>query len=98
MYVVDESGNLIIGIPAKGFNFSNPDGRAPHPTLIGGDPQVKAAGTIDIRGGKIYKVDNASGHFKPTAESLKIAEQLFKEKFPSNSFANDFQGFIPYGN
>ncbi|WP_406845352.1 fibronectin type III domain-containing protein [Flavobacterium soyae] len=99
MYVIDESDNLIIGTRAKSFEFSNPPGKAPHPTLIGGEnPQVKAAGTISFKGGKIYKVDNASGHFKPSVESLKEAEEIFRKKFPTNSFTNDFQGFVPYGN
>lgn len=98
MYVIDESDNLIIGTRAKGFNFSNPDGKAPHPTLLGGNPKVKAAGTIEFRGGKIYKVDNSSGHFKPSAESLKVTEGIFKKKFSANSFTNDFKGFISYGN
>ena len=50
----------------------------PHPTLIGGEnPQVQAAGIVEIRGGQIYKVDNASGHYKPSNESLKVAEEAF---------------------
>jgi len=99
IYVIDENGNLIIGTRAKGFNFSKPDGKAPHPTLIGGsDPVVQAAGTIEFRGGKIYKVDNVSGHYKPSAESLKKAEEIFRKDFPANSFDKDFKGFIPYGN
>jgi hypothetical protein len=98
MYAVDESGNLIIGTRAKGFNFSTPDGKAPHPTLIGGaNPKVKTAGTIDFRGGKIYKVTNSSGHFKPSNESLLVAEEIFRSKFPTNSFRKDFQGFVQHG-
>lgn len=88
MYVVDEGGNIIIG--TRGGQ------RMPHPTLIGGEnPQVKAAGIVDIRGGQIYKVDNASGHFKPSAESLKAAEEAFS-KLPSNAFRNNFQGYVPF--
>jgi hypothetical protein len=66
--------------------------------ISGADPKVQAAGTIEFRGGKIYKVDNASGHYKPSAESLKKAEEIFKRDFPANSFTNDFKGFIEYGN
>ena len=56
MYVVDMDGNIIIG--TRGGQ------RMPHPTLVGGsNPQVQAAGIVEIRGGKIYSVNNASGHF-----------------------------------
>lgn len=97
MYVVDEVDNIIIGTRAKGFDFSVPDGKAPHPTLIGGvDPTVKTAGIIEFRAGKIYKVDNVSGHFKPSAQSLQNAQPLFNQKFTPNNFADNFQGFIPF--
>ena len=99
MYVIDENDKLIIGTRAQHTDFSNPLGKAPHPTLIGGaDPKVQAAGTVEFRGGKIYKVDNASGHYKPSAESLKKAEEIFKRDFPANSFDKDFKGFVEYGN
>jgi hypothetical protein len=99
MYVIDESDNIIIGTRTNGLNFSNPDGKAPHPTLIGGsDPTVKTAGIIEFRGGKIYRVDNVSGHFKPSAQSLQNAQPIFFQKFDPNNFTNDFQGFIPFSN
>ncbi|RCX18763.1 RHS repeat-associated protein [Anaerobacterium chartisolvens] len=89
MYVVDPQGNIIIG--------SRGGQHMPHPTLIGGsNPQVQAAGIVEIRGGKIYKVDNASGHFKPGAGSLDAAQGAFS-KLPSNVFSKDFQGYVPYG-
>ncbi|MEC7263577.1 MAG: hypothetical protein VXW38_07535 [Bacteroidota bacterium] len=76
-----------------------PNEKAPHPTLIGGvDPVVKTAGIIEFRAGKIYKVDNVSGHFKPSAQSLQNAQPIFYQKFTSNNFADDFQGFIPFSN
>jgi hypothetical protein len=88
MYVVDTSGNIVIG--TRGGQ------RMPHPTLIGGsNPQVQAAGIVDIRGGKIYSVDNASGHFKPGNGSLQSAEGAFGN-LPSNSFHTDFQGYVPF--
>ena len=63
MYVVDTNGNIIIG--------SRAGQHMPHPTLVGGqNPSVQGAGIIDIRGGKIFSIDNASGHFKPDASSL----------------------------
>ena len=85
MYVVDESGEIIIG--------TRSGQRMPHPTLVGGaDPQVRAAGIVDIRGGRIYSVDNASGHFKPGAESLENAQNAFSQ-LPPGSFHKDFQGY-----
>jgi hypothetical protein len=88
MYVVDKNGDITIGTRAGR--------RMPHPTLIGGvDPQVRAAGIVDIRGGQIYKVDNASGHFKPDAETLRAAEEAFR-KLPDKAFRGDFQGFRPF--
>lgn len=89
MYVVDMDGNIIIG--TRGGQ------RMPHPTLVGGrNPQVQAAGMIEIRGGKIYSINNASGHFKPSIESLEVAEDVFSN-LPQNIFSKDFQGYLPYG-
>ena len=89
MYVVDMDGNIIIG--TRGGQ------RMPHPTLVGGsNPQVQAAGMIEIRGGKIYSINNASGHFKPSIESLEVAEDVFSN-LPQHIFSKDFQGYLPYG-
>lgn len=88
MYVVDTNGNIIIGTRAGQ--------KMPHPTLVGGEnPQVKAAGIVEIRGGQIYKIDNSSGHYKPSTESLKAAEEVFG-KLPSSAFSPSFQGYVPY--
>lgn len=89
MYVVDMDGNIIIG--TRGGQ------RMPHPTLVGGsNPQVRAAGIVEIRGGKIHSINNASGHFKPSVESLGIAEDAFSN-LPQNIFSQNFQGYLPYG-
>ncbi|WP_097007021.1 hypothetical protein [Lacrimispora amygdalina] len=89
MYAVDMDGNIIIG--TRGGQ------RMPHPTLIGGEnPQVQAAGMVEVRGGKIYSIDNASGHFKPSNECLKTAEDAFGN-LPQNIYSKDFKGFLPYG-
>ncbi len=89
MYVVDMEGNIIIG--TRGGQ------RMPHPTLVGGsNPQVQAAGIVEIRGGKIYSINNASGHFKPSVESLRIAENAFSN-LPQNIFSQNFKGYLPYG-
>lgn len=88
MYVIDESGNIIIGTRAGQ--------RMPHPTLIGGaDPKVLGAGIVDIRGGRIYSVDNASGHFKPGAGSLDAARKAFG-KLLDSAFHRNFQGYLPF--
>lgn len=56
MYVVDMDENIIIG--TRGGQ------RMPHPTLVGGSsPQVRVAGMVEIRGEKIYSINNANRHF-----------------------------------
>lgn len=93
MYVVDDAGDIIIGTRAR--NIANTP--MPHPTLVGGaNPQVRAAGIVDIRGGRIYLVDNASGHFKPGSGSLGAAEEAFKRLLPDSAFHKNFQGFLPW--
>lgn len=88
MYIVDQKGNIIIG--------TRNGERMPHPTLIGGkDPQVLGAGIVDIRAGKIYSIDNASGHYKPGTESLNAAKDAFG-KLPEKYFSKDFQGYKQY--
>ncbi|KFK92338.1 MULTISPECIES: hypothetical protein [unclassified Serratia (in: enterobacteria)] len=65
--------------------------------LFGGkNPQVLGAGIVEIRGGKIYSVDNASSHFKPGTGSLEAAKDAFG-KIPDNYFSKDFKGYKPYG-
>jgi hypothetical protein len=101
-YVVDKDGDVIV---AK--RMSEPvmrPGRAtgmPHPTLIGGrDPVVLAAGDVEIRGGKIYRVDNQSGHFQPPRKALsttlkgfmKLPAQVFDPRFHAESVHYDEAG------
>jgi len=89
MYVVDTNGNIIIG--------SRAGQHMPHPTLVGGqNPSVQGAGIIDIRGGKIFSIDNASGHFKPDASSLTNVQNAFNQ-LPLNVFHRNFQGYLPLG-
>lgn len=88
MYVVDLNGNIIIGTRAGGH--------MPHPTLIGGqDPMVKAAGIVDIRAGRIYYIDNASGHFRPSKSSLNSAKEAFESLDPKG-FHPSFQGYVDF--
>jgi len=97
MYVIDQEGNIIIGTRAKDIAT----GRTlhmPHPTLIGGEnPVVQGAGIVEIRGGKIYSIDNVSGHFKPGSGSLDAVKGVF-DQLPQNVFHKDFLGYILFGN
>lgn len=81
-YVMDEKGNIIFSIRN---NPNNPFSRAPHPTLIEGkDPKVKCAGMIEFRGGKIYGIDNKSGHYRPNIKSLKKVEEALNKLYKKN--------------
>ena len=89
MYVVDTNGNIVIG--------SRAGQHMPHPTLIGGtNPTVQGAGIVEIRGGKIYSIDNASGHFKPDSSCMTSVQNAFGQ-LPSNVFHKDFQGYSTVG-
>ena len=73
-FVVTESGDLLVTPHSvKGVEIS-------HAVLSGGQP-VLAAGQADIAaaGGKFLGIDISphSGHFKPTAESLRKAREAF---------------------
>ena len=85
-YVIDANGNIVIG--------SRAGQRMPRPTLIGGEnPTVIGAGIVDIRGGRIFSVDNASGHFKPGPRSLDTAHEYYG-KLPQGAFHPNFQGYL----
>jgi hypothetical protein len=88
-YVVDaKTGRIVIG--------TRGGARMPHPTLLGGpNPTVKAAGIVDIRGGRIYSIDNASGHFKPGDNSLEAAKKAFGT-LPKGAFHKDFKGYVRF--
>ena len=76
-YVVDTRGNLIFG---KRDNPQSKSARTPHPMLIGGmNPRVKVAGMIEFRNGKIFAIDNQSGHYRPPTKSLEEAEKALAE-------------------
>jgi hypothetical protein len=65
-YVVDQNGEVWVGRRMRQ--------NMPHPTLIGGrDPQVQAAGMLEIQGGEIVRVDNHSGHFRPPRPTVRRA-------------------------
>ena len=82
-YVIDTKGDLIFG------RRQNPEealARTPHPMLIGGkNPRVKMAGMIEFRNGKIYAIDNHSGHYRPPKKSLEETERALA-KLPKEVF------------
>jgi RHS repeat-associated protein len=85
MYVVDMEGRVIIG--TRGGM------RMPHPTLVAGvEPQVQGAGIVDIRGGRVWSVDIASGHFRPDANSVTVVEEAFRRT--GVALHRQFQGFL----
>ena len=90
-YVMDESGNIIIG---KRSNPINPAKRSPHPMLIGGkDPQVQCSGMIHFKNGKILSIDNQSGHFRPNSKSMDVVYKALKKLYEKNPkvFAEGFK-------
>lgn len=85
MYVIDEHNNIYIGGRGGKISYS-------HPTLIGGNnPNVKCAGMIRFKDGRILEINRNSGHFKPSDTALKEAEEIFKQKFNENSFDKEFK-------
>ena len=49
----------------KIYTADRNENKLPHPTLVGGDPNVKCAGTLILSNKKIVVTTN-SGHFRPT--------------------------------
>ena len=81
-YVLDVNGNIIFG---KRCNPNVGSKRSPHPTLIGGkNPEVQCAGIIFFKDGKIFSVDNNSGHFKPNKKSLDKVKAILDKLYESN--------------
>ena len=81
-YVLDENGSIIFG---KRINPNDGSKKAPHPTLIGGkNPEVQCAGIIVFRDGKIYSVNNNSGHYRPDKQSLDKIKTILDKLFETN--------------
>lgn len=92
MYVVGTDGEVVLA-----RRLGEPGGAAgratgmPHPTLLGGDkPVVLAAGEVEIRGGKIYNIDNQSGHFQPTRKAMRTSVKAFL-RLPPTAFHPEFK-------
>jgi hypothetical protein len=91
MYVVDKDDRIHLGkrLQEPGTAAGRATGM-PHPTLVGGkDPVVVAAGEVEIRGGRIFKIDNQSGHFQPGRTTLRASARAFL-KLPTTTFHKDF--------
>jgi Domain of unknown function (DUF4157) len=91
MYVVDNEGKTYLGkrLAEPGTGAGRATGM-PHPTLIGGrDPVVVAAGEVEIRAGRIFKIDNQSGHFQPGRATMRTSAKAFL-KLPTTAFHKDF--------
>lgn len=81
IYVLSKNGELYVN-----FNNSN---TGHHNYFLKGKPgddlycygkPVACAGHIEINNGKITKIDNSSGHYKPTEEQLLVAAHYFKKQ------------------
>ena len=82
MYVMNKKGEIIFG---KRENPNNVVARVPHPTLIGGkNPQVQCAGIIRFKDGKIFSVNNQSGHYRPNILSLRKVEDFLQRLYEKN--------------
>lgn len=70
IYVIDLHGNVYI----KELN----NNKIRHPNFLSGE-NVKCAGELEIRDGKIISIDNASGHYSPGPFSLNSALTILEK-------------------
>lgn len=47
-------------------------------------PKVRCAGMINFRQGKIFAVNNDSGHYRPNRQSLKLVKQILDKLYKIN--------------
>lgn len=88
-YVINVKGEIIIGTRDRSSPL-----RSPHPRLIGGlNPKVKCAGMIEFRKGRIYAIDNHSGHYKPNIKSMKWVYKALSQ-LPKDAFHKHFKSII----
>ena len=53
--------------------------------MIGGkDPQVQCAGIITFKDGKIFSIDNQSGHYRPNIKSMAKVEAFLDKLYKEN--------------
>lgn len=72
-YAIDNYGNLLSCAEPPP---ANP--RFNHSTFNAGK-SVVCAGMITVRGGKVFRIDNNSGHYKPSATQLRNALRILQE-------------------
>ena len=83
LYAVGRDGKIVYGLENR---LTGPVSN--HGDLLGGR-NVLTAGKIRIYGGKVRRIDNESGHYTPSKESVYIAELILKGKgFWSQSSKN----------
>ena len=71
-YVVTEQGELKVGPQKVG------DVHIHHSVLAGGEP-VLAAGQVQLAADRVISLDNESGHYHPSAESLDVAARAWED-------------------
>jgi hypothetical protein len=74
IYVLKQDGEIIIS-PRGNYKF-------PHPILSGG-ADVRSAGTIKFKAKDLIEIDNSSGHFYPSAESLDDVKSTIQSTYPN---------------
>ena len=47
-------------------------------------PQGTCAGMINFRQGKIFAVNNNSGHYRPNIQSLELVKQILDKLYKTN--------------
>ncbi|MBF0312682.1 MAG: hypothetical protein HQK52_04660 [Oligoflexia bacterium] len=72
LYAIDENGELYVSTYSRVGSFH-------HSSILGGKP-VLSAGMITIVQGKIVKITNESGHYKPTNDQLVAAVRALRAK------------------
>lgn len=89
IYALDLEGNLYIAKEGD-FDLNQPNFRLQHPSFSSGG-RLLAAGTIEIKNGKVIYIDNASGHYIPGEFSLfKVISELKKMNVVDSSCKVDF--------
>ncbi|KFI11386.1 hypothetical protein IX95_15045 [Vibrio sp. B183] len=89
MYIVENDGKMYGAAVPKG-NFINGNGVF-HTSLVNEEWPI-FSGTMKVQNGKVTRLTNISGHFKPEGERIDIfAEYLQREKVVSTRVFNKFK-------
>ncbi len=96
MYVITLDGKLILGKEVSPSIFTSYEGRIkkmPHSTLASADGEIRrvlGAGEVVIKKGKIFRVNNSSGHFPSGSEVIPLISRTL-EKY-RRLFHPDYHG------